>query len=178
MLKDRDFQLRMSTIMRYSIALVSFLAIMSLFLPYFTYSGVTTKETQGTISILTYIGIPSKFPQLKILIKNLIGVNIKFISMNYMMFPMSTIIFGLVSIVVAVRKKGVGTSLFPLWVSIYGLCGYFVNNPFLSLGNHPASKAIQIAVLALLLIISIANVVINVLEIKSRPPEYYLPMME
>ncbi|MGI5936185.1 MAG: hypothetical protein ACOX7I_05250 [Oscillospiraceae bacterium] len=133
-------------------------------LPYFEYPG----GEKTVISIWGYLGFPVKFEQMESLL------DVKFLNIKHLNVPLILIVFGIVSILTLILKKGIATQLFPLFWSVYGLIGYFTSE-FILLGNTYAYY-IHIIIIAITFLVVAANIVLYVIELKTRPETEYLDM--
>jgi len=133
-------------------------------LPYFDYPG----GEKTVISIWGYLGFPAKFEQMESLL------DVKFLNIKHLNVPLILIVFGIVSILTLILKKGIATQLFPLFWSVYGLIGYFTSE-FILLGNTYAYY-IHIIIIAITFLVVAANIVLYVIELKTRPETEYLDM--
>lgn len=156
--------------MRYIIAGFIFLVFVSWALPCFTYSGVAVKEVKATASLWSVLGLTKEYPQIAALLE------LKYVKLATLGVPVIMIFTGVLSIISNLLKKGLGTTILPLIFSVYGLYGYLTDD-FLGLINHTSSYIIQIVLIVLTLVATIVSIVFNIIEIKSRPADYYLPKL-
>ena len=105
-----------------------------------------------------------------------VNMNPRFIKMWFMAPTLYQILLGAVGLLMCWKKRGILTQFFPLLFGFVGLFGYFMNRVLLYY-SFPAVRWVQIILCALVLINAVIGVVIQALEIKSRPEEYYLPMI-
>ncbi|NLV50627.1 MAG: hypothetical protein GXY20_08050 [Clostridiales bacterium] len=170
-MEKRDLYLRLITITRYTIAALVFLVFASWLLPYFSYSGLVKNEVKETISIWGYFLMPTNFLQMEKL------MNVKFVNISNINVILIMFIFGIVTILSCIRKKSIMINLFPLIFSVWGFLGYLLNS-LLAFGNHPTSRLITMILVALVFVVTVFSICVHVLEIRSRPDDYYLPTMD
>lgn len=164
----RDLSLKLTRLLRYVIVGLIALTLLSWALPCFTYSGVTDKEVRSTMSLWGVIGFTEEFPQIAALL------NIKYVKLATLSVPVLMIATGIIGLIACLMKKGLGTTILPLIFSVYGLYGYFTDD-FLGLINHSSSYIIHIILIALTLVATLVAIVFNIIELKTRPADYYLP---
>jgi hypothetical protein len=86
--------------------------------------------------------------------------------------------FGIAGLVLCWIKRGIATQFFPVLFGAVGIVGYFSNRILLSYSpENQLSYVIQIVMCALVLVNGIIGVIIQAYELKTRPDEYYLPMI-
>ncbi|MDR0819694.1 MAG: hypothetical protein LBN43_09020, partial [Oscillospiraceae bacterium] len=105
-----------------------------------------------------------------------INTNPRFIKMWFLAPTLYQIILGVVGLLMCWKKRGIMTQFFPLLFGAIGIVGYFTNR-ILLYNNYPATYWVHIVMCILVLANAIIGFVIQALEIKSRPDEYYLPMV-
>lgn len=167
----REKQLKMVNIMRYAMLAAMALVFISWFLPYFTYKeadyGLSKgyKDTKSLWGIMLY---PTNFLQIEKVL------DVKFISLRHLHVVVIMTIVGIIGIIACANKRGIGTCLFPLIFSVYGIVGYFTNDFMKNYCNHMSTYYIQLALVIITFIVTVIGIVYNVMELKSRPEDYYL----
>lgn len=171
MLQDRDFLENMTRLLRLATAGLFLLFLLSYFLPYFNYTGVAKKETQDSISVWGYLLFPKNFPQMEVLL------DVRYLNVATLKFPLLNVIISIFSIVILLRKKGIGTTIFPLFFSIWSIIGHFASE-FLSYGNVAIGRWVPFVITIIILAVTVFSIILYVAEIKSRPDDYYLPLLD
>ena len=105
-----------------------------------------------------------------------INTNPRFIKMWFIAPTLYQIIFGVIGLLMCWKKRGIMTQFFPFLFGAFGLVGYFTNR-ILLYNTYPVTYWIQIFMCLLVIANAVVGIVIQALEIKSRPDEYYLPMV-
>ena len=167
----REKQIKIINILRYAMLVMMALVFVSWLLPYFTYDEADYglhkgyKATKSLWGIMLY---PANFLQMEKV------MDIKFLSLKHLHVVVMMAIFGIIGIITCANKRGLGTCLFPLAFSLYGIIGYFTNDLMNVYCNHPGTRIIQIILIAITLVVTLASVVAGIMEMKSRPEDYYL----
>jgi hypothetical protein len=169
-MEKRELALKMSNILRYVTVGLMVLVFASWALPAFTYSNVTEKEVQDTISLWGFIGFTKNYPQMQALL------GIKFVKLATINVTIVMLATGVLGILAGVFKKGLGTAILPLIFSGYGLIGYFTSD-FLGMINHSSTYIIHIVLTALTLVAVLISLYFYIIEITTRPADYYLPKL-
>ena len=164
---NRDVLLKLTRIINYVTAALIVVLLASFALPYFNYPG-TGEETVDVISIWTYMGFPAKFVQMEELL------DLKFITIKQLNVVVALIVAGIVSLITLLTKKGLATQIFPLIWAVWGLVGYLTNS-FLKLGNTFA-RPVQIVIIAITLVVILANIVLYIMELKSRSDSDFMDL--
>ncbi len=167
----REKQLKLINILRYAMLGCIVLVFVSWLLPFFTYNEADYGLSKGykeTKSLWGIMLLPSNFLQMEKV------MDVKFMSLKHLHVVVIGAVAGIIGIIGCANKRGLGTCVLPLFFSIYCLIGYFTT-PFMSTYcNHPGTRIIQIILLALTLVASVASVVLGIMELKSRPAEAFL----
>ena len=166
----RELSLKMSNILRYVTAGLMLLVFVSWALPCFTYSNVTEKEVQETISMRGILGLSKNYPQMQALL------GIKYVKLATINVSIVMLVTGVLGILACVFKKGIGTEILPLIFSAYGLIGYFTSD-FLKMINHSSTYIKHIVLTALTLVAVLISIYFFIVEIITRPEDYYLPKL-
>ena len=161
---NRDSLFKISRILNYVTAGLMLLTLVSFALPYFNYSG----GDRDVISLWVYLGFPQQFEQMEDLL------SVKFVTIKQLNVVLGMIIFGILSMIVLLRKKGIGAQFLPLVYSVWGTIGFFANN-FLKLGNTFARPLDTILVILTLACV-VANIVVCIIEIKTRDEEDFMDL--
>ena len=161
---NRDSLFKISRILNFVTAGLMLLMLASFALPYFQYPG----EKREVISLWVYLGFPQQFEQMEDLL------SVKFVTIKQLNVVLGMIVFGILSMIVLLRKKGVGAQFLPLVYSVWGSIGFFANG-FLKLGNTYA-RPLDTALILLTLACVIANIVICIIEIKTRSEEDFMDL--
>ena len=167
-MENRDFAIKMSNILRFVTIGLMALVFASWAFPAFSYSGIAEKEVQDTISLWGLLGVTEKYPQMQ----ELLGI--KFVKMSTLGVSIIMLATGGIGIVSCFLKKGLATSILPLIFSGYGLIGYFTSDVLLLMNVSPA-RPIQIVLTALTLVVVLVNIYFYIVELRTRPADYYLP---
>lgn len=164
----RDLSLKVSQIARYVMAGLIVLVFASWLLPCFTYSGITDKEVKATASLWSVLGFTKDYPQISALL------DLKYVNLATLGVPVVLIVTGVIGFIISLLKKSIAITILPLIFSVYGIYGYLTDD-FLGLINHTSSYIIPIVLLVLTLIATLVCLVFNIIEIRTRPEDYYLP---
>jgi len=105
-----------------------------------------------------------------------VSTNPRFIKMWFIGVTLYQILIGVVALLMCWKKRGIMTQFFPVLFGVIGVVGYLTNRVLLYY-SYPATYWVQFAMCCLVLINGIIGVVVQALEIKSRPEGYYLPMV-
>ena len=167
-------------ITHYAIVVLVVLIFLQWFMPYFKYEPVNKNDTKQQTSMWGEILFNYKFMQLENVISDALNVGgekvFKYINLRYLGAPVLMMVAGII-ILCTMGKKGIASNVFPLMMSICGIKGWLFGNLIPQFCNVPASKILGAVLAILMLICSIANIVFCVMEIKSRPADYYLPSL-
>ena len=161
---SRERLLSLTRGLNWATAVLILLLLASFALPYFNYPG----GEKTVISIWGYLGFPAKFEQMESL------MNVKFLNIKHLNVPLILIVFGIVSILTLIMKKGIATQIFPLFWSVYGLIGYFTSE-FMLIGNTYAYY-IQVIIIAVTFLVVAANIALYIIVLKTRPETEYQDM--
>jgi hypothetical protein len=164
-------QLKLINYLRYAMIGMMVLVFLSWLLPYFTYDEADYglhKGYKATKCLWGALLLPSDFGQIKKV------MDIKFISLRQLHVVLVMAVVGIIGIIACANKRGIGTTFLPLIFSIYGLIGYFTSDFMTVYCNHPVSRLIQIILIAITFVVCVISFVMCIMEIKSRPADYYL----
>ena len=161
---NRDLVIKLTRILNWVTAGLMLLLLITFAFPYFRYSG----GEKEVISIWGYMGFPSRFEQMEDLL------SVKFLTIKQLNVVLGLIIFGVISIITLLRKKGVATQLFPLVWCLWGLIGYF-SNGFLKLGNTFA-RPVHIVILLIAALTVVFNIILYIYELVTRPETDYMDL--
>ena len=173
--------LKKLNITHYAIIVVVVLIFLQWFMPYFRYEPTGKKDTKQQTSMWGEILFGYNFKQLDSYMGDVLNAenpSLKFknITLRQLGAPVLMMICGII-ILCTMGTKGIATNVFPLIMGICGVKGYFFGNLIPRFCNVPASKIIGGILAILMLVVTIANIVLCVAEIKSRPADYYLPTL-
>ena len=167
----REKILKMVTILRYAMLAGIVLTFISWLLPYFTYPEADwglSKGYKDTKSLWGIMLLPSNFLQMEKV------MDVKYISLRDLHVVVIMAITGIIGIITCANKRGIAVNLMPLIFSVWGLVGYF-NVPFMNeYCNHGAIRLIQIVLIALTFVATIASIVFCIMELKTRPADAFL----
>ena len=157
------------------------LIFLSWFFPYFKYAPYDDKDLKQQTSMWGEILFGYNFKQLDSYMGDVLNAedpSLKFknISLRQLGAPVLMMVCGII-ILCTMGKKGIATNVFPLIMGICGVKGYFFGNLIPRFCNVPASKIIGGILAVIMLVVTIANIVLCIAEIKSRPADYYLPTL-
>lgn len=161
---NRELLLKLTRILNFVTAGLIIVLLAAFAMPFFRYDGGEKTVT----SLWGYLGFPSNFTQMKAL------MDVKFLNIATLHVPLVLIVTGVIGFLTLVRKKGIATQLFPLIWVVYGLIGYFTSD-FILLGNTSA-RYVHIAILAVSFIVIAFNLVLYIMEIKSRTSADYMDL--
>ena len=168
---NRELALKMTTILRYVIIALIVLTLAAWALPYFKMDmSLSSKATKESCSLWSYIGMPTNFPQME---KYL---DVRYVNLAIIKVPVLMLVCGVIGIIGCATKRGIATTLFPLIFGAYGLYGYLTDT-FLGLYAYSYSYMIQLVLTALTLVAAVLSFIFCVIEMKTRPDDYYLPTM-
>jgi len=173
-ISNREKQMKLITILRYAMMGGVILVFLSWLLPFFRYPEADyglDKGYKATKSLWGIMLYPTNFLQIEKV------MDVKFISLRHLHVIVIGAVAGIIAIITCANKRGIATCLFPLFFSVYGLVGYFVVPLMNQYCCYPAFRAIQIVLLALTFIVSLASFVLGVIELKTRPAEGFLAAM-
>ena len=170
--------LKKVNIAHYAIVIVVVLIFLQWFMPYFRYEPTGKKDTKSQTSMWGEILFNYNFMQLESVMSKALDPALKFkhVTLRYLGAPVLMMVCGII-ILCTMGKKGIATNVFPLIMGICGVKGYFFGNLIPRFCNVPASKILGGILAILMLLVTIANIVLCVAEIKSRPADYYLPTL-
>ena len=173
MAEKREKALKMIKILRIAMIVLMVLTLATWLLPYFTYpwANYIKKGVKDTTSLFGYLLMPTNFLQMEKV------YDAKFLNMadiRVLLIMFFSAVFG---ILVCWKKKSIWINFVPLIFGIYGLIGYYTNK-FMLLGNHPLPRILATIFMILLLIVVVFTIINNIIEIKNRDEEYYLPQSE
>jgi hypothetical protein len=101
----------------------------------------------------------------------------RFIQMAFILPLLLQILFGIVAIIMCIKKRGIATQFFPLVFGIAGVLGSLLNRIVLSYTpEHLTAYLLQFIASGLVLLCAVAGLIIQSFEIKTRPDGYYLPL--
>ena len=170
----REKLLKQITIFRFAMLGAIVLVFVSWLLPYFTYKEADyglSKGYKATKSLWGVMLYPTNFLQMEKV------MDVKFMSLRQLHVVVVLAVVGIIGIITCANKRGIATCLMPLIFSVYGLVGYFTT-PFMSVYcNHPVTRIIQIVLLVLTLVVTLASVVLGIQELKTRPADAFLSAM-
>jgi len=163
--------LKMVTILRYAMLAGIVLVFISWLLPYFTYPEADYGLSKGykeSKSLWGVMLLPTNFLQMEKV------MDVKFMSLRHLHVVVIMAIVGIIGIITCANKRGIATNLMPLIFSVWGLVGYFKVDFMSVYCNHPATRMIQIVLIALTFVATILSIVYCILELKTRPAEAFL----
>lgn len=163
----------------YAIVIVVVLIFAQWLMPYFKYDPREgKKDTKYQTSMWGEILFPYNFQQLDAYMGTQLDPAIKFkaVTLRYLGAPVIMMVAGII-ILCTMGKKGIAINVFPLVMSIAGIKGWFFGNLIPQFCNVPASRIIGGILPILMLVCAVANIVFCIMEIKSRPADYYLPSL-
>jgi hypothetical protein len=103
-------------------------------------------------------------------------LGIKYVKLATINVTIVMLVTGVLGTLACLFKKGIGTSILPLIFSLYGFIGYFTSD-FLLMINHTSTYIIHIVLTAITLVVVLISIVFYIIEIKTRPADYYLPKL-
>ena len=173
--------LKKLNITHYAIVIVVVLIFLQWFMPYFRYEPTGKKDTKQQTSMWGEILFGYNFKQLDSYMGDVLNAenpSLKFknITLRQLGAPVLMMVCGII-ILCTMGKKGIAFNVFPLIMAICGVKGYFFGNLIPRFCNVQASKIIGGILAIIMLVVTIANIVLCVAEIKSRPADYYLPTL-
>ena len=163
--------LKMVTILRYAMLAGIVLVFISWLLPYFTYPEADYGLSKGykeSKSLWGVMLLPTNFLQMEKV------MDVKFMSLRHLHVVVIMAIVGIIGIITCANKRGIAVNLMPLIFSVWGLVGYFKVDFMNVYCNHPATRMIQIVLIALTFVATIISIVYCILELKTRPAEAFL----
>ena len=161
---NRDQLLKLTRILNWVTAGLMVLLLVSFALPYFKYSG----GEQDVISIWGYLGFPANFEQMEDLL------DVRFLTIANLNVVLAMIVFGVLSIIFLLRKKGIATQLLPLVWVIWGIVGYLLND-FLLMGNTFAYY-VQFAIIVITAVVVVVNIIMYIKELSVREAHHYMDL--
>ena len=173
--------LKKINITHYAIAILVVLIFLQWFMPYFRYEPTGKKDTKHQTSMWGEILFNYNFKQLDTAMGEVLNAedpNLKFknITLRQLGAPVLMMICGII-ILCTIGKKGIATNVFPLIMAICGIKGYFFATLIPRFCNVPVSRILGGILSILMAVVTIVNIVLCVMEIKSRPADYYLPTL-
>ena len=170
--------LKKVNIAHYAIVVIVALFFLQWFMPYFKYDPINKKDTKTQCSMWSEILFNYNFMQLENVMSDALDPALKFkhVTLRYVGAPVLAMIFGIITLC-TMGKKGIAFSVFPLVMSIMAIKGWFFGNLIPQYCNVPISKILGGILAILLLIATIAKIVFCIMEIRSRPAEFYLPSL-
>ncbi len=174
--------LKKVNITHFAVVIVVALIFLQWLMPYFKYDPRPGKKNDKyeQNSIWGEILFNYNFEQLEGVMSDELNVNgekvFKYINLKYLGAPVLMMVFGIITLC-TMGKKSIAFNLCPLLMAICGIKGWFFGNLIPRFCNVGVSKILGGVLAILLLICVIANIVCCIMEIKSRPADYYLPTM-
>lgn len=158
---NRELIVKLTRTLNWVIAGLMLLLLITFAFPYFNYDG-------KSISIWGYLGFPSNFEQLE----DILGV--RFLTIKELNVVIGLVVVGIICIISLLKKKGLGTQLFPLIWCVWGIAGY-LSNSFLLQGNTFA-RYLQMAIIFITAIVVLFNIVLHIQELRTRPKEEFMDL--
>lgn len=166
-------------ITHYAIVICVVLIFLQWFMPYFRYEPQDSKDTKTQNSMWGEILFNYNFMQLEDVMKDTLNTEekvFKFMNLKYLGAPVLMMVSGII-ILCTLTKKGIASNVFPLVMSIVGIKGWFFGNLIPQFCNVPVSKILGGVLAIIMLVCTLANIVFCIMEMKSRPADYYLPSL-
>jgi hypothetical protein len=179
-MEKRMRTLKLLNISHYIVAACVVLIFLNWLMPYFRYEPNDSKDLKTQTSMWGEILFPYNFMQLQDYMKETLNVGgekvFKYISLRHLGSPVIMMVCGII-ILCTITKKGIISSVLPLIMSGAGIRGYFLADFIPRFANVTGSRIIGSVLVVLLTLATLTKIYFNVIEIKTRPADFYLPSL-
>jgi hypothetical protein len=163
-----------------AIAVLVVLIFLNWLMPYFRYEPNDSKDLKTQTSMWGEILFPYDFMQLQDYMKDTLNTdgqkNFKFISLRHLGSAVIMMVCGII-ILCTLTKKGMFSAVIPVIMSGAGIKAYLTGGFIPTFANVASSRIIGTVLVVLLTLATLAKIYFNVIEIKTRPSDYYLPSL-
>ena len=170
--------LKKINLVHYIAAVFVVLIFVQWLMPYFRYEPTGKKDTKTQTSMWGEILFNYNFKQLDSVIAADKDPSLKWknITLHELGAPVLMMVLGIITLC-TIGKKTLPYNIFPLAMGICGVKGWFFGKLIPQYCNVPTSKLLGGILAILLLVCTIVKIVLCIMEIKSRPADYYLPTL-
>jgi hypothetical protein len=163
-----------------AIAAITLLIFLNWLMPYFAYEPHDSKDLKDHTSMWGEILFPYNFMQLQDYMKDTLNVGgekvFKYISLRHLGSAVIMMVCGII-IFCTITKKGMFSAVIPLIMSGAGIKAYLMGGFIPTFANVASGRIIGTILVILLTLATIAKIYFNIMEIKTRPDDYYLPSL-
>ncbi len=170
--------LKKINLVHYAVVVLVVLIFAQWFMPYFRYEPSGKNDTKTQNSMWGEIFFNYNFEQLDKAIANDKDPSLKWknITLRELGAPVLMMVLGIITLC-TLGKKTLPFNIFPLLMGICGVKGWFFGNLIPQYCNVPISRILGGVLAILLLICTIVDIIFCIMEIQSRPADYYLPSL-
>jgi hypothetical protein len=177
-MEKRTQTLKLLNVSHLAIAAIVVLIFLNWLMPYFAYEPNDAKDLKTQTSMWGEILFPYNFMQLQDYMKEKLNTNgeknFKYISLRHLGSVVIMMVCGII-ILCTIAKRGIISSVIPVLMSGCGIKAYLMGGFLPTYANVTSGRMIGMVLAILLTLATLAKLYFNVMEIKSRPDEFYLP---